>query len=52
MVERKTRINWLNEKCFLIPWGLRKINFRSRMLRLSEPLRFSERPLTVICFLE
>ena len=35
--DRKTKINWLNEKRSSIPWGLRapiwKINFCDRVLR-------------------
>ena len=49
---KNNRINYLNEKRSLIPWGLRvpiwKINFCSRVLRLSvHPCR--ERPQTTIC---
>ena len=45
--DEKTRINQLNEKRPLIPWGLRvpiwKINFCSSVLRLSELPRCKER---------
>ena len=54
--DKKTGINWLNEKRSLIPWGLRvpiwKINFCSSILRLSELPRCKERPQTDICCLE
>ena len=46
-------MNQLNEKRLLIPWGLRvpiqKINFCSRVLRLSELPRYRKRPQTAIC---
>ena len=53
--DEKTGINkyWLNEKCLLIPWGLRvpiwKINFCPSVLQLSELPRYKERPQTAIC---
>ena len=44
--DKKTRVNYLNEKRSLIPWGLRvpiwKINFCSSVLRLSELPRCNE----------
>ena len=46
--DEKTRINWLNEKRSLIPWGIRepiwKINFCFRVLQLSKLPRCKERP--------
>ena len=54
-IEKKEKYR-LNEKRSLIPWRLRvpiwKINFCSRVLRLSELPRFKERPQTAICCLE
>ena len=54
--DEKTRIIWLNEKHLLIPWGLRvpiwRINFWSRVLRLSELPRCRERLQSAICCLE
>ena len=53
--EEKTRVNRLNEKRSLILWGLGapiwKINFSSRLLRLSELPRCRERSQTAICCL-
>ena len=53
--EEKTSVNELNEKRSLIPRGLRvpiwKINFCSRVLRLSELPRCRERLQTAICYL-
>ena len=46
--DEKTRINWLNEKRSLIPWGIRepiwKINFFFRVLQLYKLPRCKERP--------
>ena len=54
--DEKTRINQLNEKRSLIPWGLRvpiqKKNFCSCVLGLSELPKCRERPETAICFIE
>ena len=54
--DEKTRISLLNGKHSLIPWGLRvpilKINFCSRVLRLSELPRCRGRPQTSICCFE
>ena len=56
MVTRKQKLNKLNEKRSLIPWGLRvpiwKINFCSSVLRLSELPRCKERPQTAMCCFE
>jgi len=53
---KNNRINWLNEKRSLIPWGLRvpisKINFCSTVLRLSVLPWCRERAQTAICCLE
>ena len=54
--DEKTRINKLNAKPSLIPWGLRapiwKINFCSSVLQLSELPGSKERPQTAIRCLE
>ena len=56
MVTWKITINSLNVKRSLIPWGLRvpiwKMNFCSRVLRLSVLPWCRERPQTAICCLE
>ena len=55
-VDGKTRLNKLNEKRLLIPGRLRvpiwKVNFCSRVLRLSELLRCREKLQTAICHRE
>ena len=54
--QRENTINQSNEKCSLIPWRLRvpiwKINFCSRVLRLSVLPWCRERPPTATCCVE
>ena len=51
--DEKTRVNLLNKKLLLIPWGLKvpiwQINLCSRVFRLSEPPRCRKRTQTAIC---
>ena len=48
---KNNRINKLNEKHSLIPWGLR-VRFEKLILRLSVLPWYRERPQTAICCLE